>query len=84
MLFSDYGKGVLTNDLTQQLISIAKQHSVKILVDPKGSDYLKYKGAYLLTPNKKEAGEATGVNIFDDASLASAIKKLKEECELDV
>jgi D-beta-D-heptose 7-phosphate kinase / D-beta-D-heptose 1-phosphate adenosyltransferase len=84
VLFSDYGKGVLTNDLTQQLISIAKQHSVKILVDPKGSDYSKYKGAYLLTPNKKEAGEATGVNIFDDASLAIAIKKLKEECELDV
>jgi D-beta-D-heptose 7-phosphate kinase / D-beta-D-heptose 1-phosphate adenosyltransferase len=84
VLLSDYGKGVLTSGLTQQLISIAKQHSVKILVDPKGSDYLKYKGAYLLTPNKKEAGEATGVNIFDDASLASAIKKLKEECELDV
>jgi len=84
VLLSDYGKGVLTNDLTQQLISIAKQHSVKILVDPKGLDYAKYKGAYLLTPNKKEAVKATGVNIFDDASLACAIKKLKEECELDV
>jgi len=84
VLLSDYGKGVLTNDLTQQLINVAKQHSIKILVDPKGVNYSKYKGAYLLTPNKKEASEATGININDDASLACSIKKLKEECELDV
>ena len=84
VLLSDYGKGVLTNELTQQLIKTAKQHSVKILVDPKGLDYAKYKGAYLLTPNKKEASEATGINITDDASLACTIKQLKEECELDV
>ena len=84
VLLSDYGKGVLTSDLTQQLINVAKQHSIKILVDPKGVNYSKYKGAYLLTPNKKEASEATGININDDASLACSIKKLKEECELDV
>jgi len=84
VLLSDYGKGVLTNELTQQLIKTAKQHSIKILVDPKGLDYAKYKGAYLLTPNKKEASKATGINITDDESLACAIKLLKEECELDV
>ena len=84
LLLSDYGKGVLTDELTQQLIKIAKQHSVKILVDPKGLDYSKYKGAYLLTPNKKEASEATGINITDDVSLACAIKQLKEDYELDV
>ena len=84
LLLSDYGKGVLTDKLTQQLIKIAKQHSVKILVDPKGLDYSKYKGAYLLTPNKKEASEATGINITDDASLTFAIKQLKEEYELDL
>ena len=84
LLLSDYGKGVLTDELTQQLIKIAKQHSVKILVDPKGLDYSKYKGAYLLTPNKKEASEATGINITDDVSLACAIKRLKEENELNV
>ena len=84
VLLSDYGKGVLTYELTQQLINVAKQHSIKILVDPKGVNYAKYKGAYLLTPNKKEASEATGININDDASLACTIKQLKEECELDV
>ena len=84
VLLSDYGKGVLSTKLTQKLIDVANLHSIKILADPKGLNYLKYKGAYLLTPNKKEASEATGININDDTSLALAIKKLKEECELDV
>jgi D-beta-D-heptose 7-phosphate kinase / D-beta-D-heptose 1-phosphate adenosyltransferase len=84
VLLSDYGKGVLTDELTKQLIKVAKLHSIKILVDPKGLDYSKYKGAYLLTPNKKEASEATGININDDASLACTIKQLKKKYELDV
>ncbi|MBA5249525.1 MAG: D-glycero-beta-D-manno-heptose-7-phosphate kinase [Gammaproteobacteria bacterium] len=84
ILLSDYGKGVLTFKLTQSLISIARQHGKKILVDPKGLDYSKYKGAYLLTPNKKEASEALTMNINDDESLADAIKKLKTAYELQV
>ena len=84
VLLSDYGKGVLTKELTTSLIAIANKNNKKVLVDPKGLDYSKYKGAYLLTPNKKEASEATQVNIKDDASLTQAITKLKTECDLDV
>ena len=84
VLLSDYGKGVLTDDLTQSLISIANENSKKVLVDPKGLDYSKYTDAYLLTPNKKEASEATQVDIKDDASLIQAITQLKSECNLDV
>jgi D-beta-D-heptose 7-phosphate kinase / D-beta-D-heptose 1-phosphate adenosyltransferase len=84
VLLSDYGKGVLTFELTQSLISIANKNNKKVLIDPKGLDYSKYKGAYLLTPNKKEASEATKINIKDNASLISAIKKLKTECDLGV
>ncbi len=40
------------------------------------------KGATLLTPNKKEAYEATGIEIKDDESLKEALKKLKDECDL--
>ena len=54
------------------------------MIDPKGLDYSKYQGAYLLTPNKKEASEATQVNIKDDESLTQAITRLKTECDLDV
>ena len=84
ILLSDYGKGVLTNQLTQSLINIAKKQNKKVLIDPKGINYLKYKGAYLLTPNKKEASEATKINIVDDESLTNAILKLKSICDLDV
>jgi D-beta-D-heptose 7-phosphate kinase/D-beta-D-heptose 1-phosphate adenosyltransferase len=84
VLLSDYGKGVLTKELTASLIAIANENNKKVLVDPKGLDYSKYKGAYLLTPNKKEASEATQVNIKDDASLTQAIIQLKTECNLDV
>ena len=84
VLLSDYGKGVLTSDLTQSLIAIANDNNKKVLVDPKGLDYSKYKGAYLLTPNKKEASEATNINIKDDKSLTQAITQLKTKCDLDI
>jgi D-beta-D-heptose 7-phosphate kinase / D-beta-D-heptose 1-phosphate adenosyltransferase len=84
ILLSDYGKGVLTFDLTQSLISIARKNSKKLLVDPKGLDYSKYNGAYLLTPNKKEASEATNVPIKDNEGLIEAIQNLKDQCNLEV
>ncbi len=84
VLLSDYNKGVLTFELTQSLITIANENGKKVLVDPKGLDYSKYKGAYLLTPNKKEASEATQINIKDDESLTQAITQLKTEYDLNV
>ena len=54
-----------------------------MLVDPKGRDYSKYRGAHLLTPNKKEAIEATGIEITDSESLQAALLWLKNECDLD-
>jgi D-beta-D-heptose 7-phosphate kinase/D-beta-D-heptose 1-phosphate adenosyltransferase len=84
ILLSDYGKGVLTENLTQSLIAIANKNHKKVLVDPKGLDYSKYKNAYLLTPNKKEASEATRINISDEHSLTQAIKHLKTQCALSI
>ena len=84
VLLSDYGKGVLTAKLTRSLISTAKKYGKKVLVDPKGRDYSKYKGAYLLTPNIKEASEASNINIIDNISLTKAITKLKSKYDLEV
>lgn len=82
LLLSDYGKGVLTPSFTQSIIKLANQHSIKVLIDPKGTDYSKYEGAYLLTPNKKEASLATKVEIKDDKSLEKAGFILKNQCKL--
>ena len=84
LILSDYGKGVLTQELSQAVIGLARQNGVRVLVDPKGSDFSKYRGATLLTPNKKEAQLATGIDIVDDSSLQEALLQLKSECDLDI
>ncbi|MEK6658492.1 MAG: D-glycero-beta-D-manno-heptose-7-phosphate kinase, partial [Campylobacterota bacterium] len=84
VILSDYGKGVLSDELCQGIIKLCSKNSVKVLVDPKGSDYSKYKGAYLLTPNKKEAMMATKIEIKDKISLELALLKLKGVCELGI
>ena len=84
IILSDYGKGVLTTNLTKEIIKIANKNIIKVLVDPKGKDYSKYKGSYTLTPNKKEAMEATNIDIKDENSLIEALKSLKTQCDLEV
>ena len=84
ILLSDYGKGVLSHNLTQSIIKSAKKYNKKVLIDPKSLNYSKYSGAYLLTPNKKEASEATKIDINSESSLKRALKKLKSDYLLDV
>ncbi len=76
MLLSDYAKGVLTPSLVQAIISLRK---APVFIDPKGKDYTKYSGADLITPNKKEATEASGIEIVDDVTLRSAGEFLKSK-----
>ena len=84
VILSDYGKGVLTDELCQGIIKLSKHNKIKVLVDPKGSDFSKYRGAYLLTPNKKEATLATDINIKNEETLKEALLKLKIECDLTI
>ena len=84
VLLSDYGKGVLTSKVTKALIDSANSLGIKVLVDPKGDDYSKYSGAFLLTPNKKEASEITKIEIIDQKSLLDAAKKLKTDLDLKI
>ncbi len=83
ILISDYAKGLLTHSFTQALISLANSYNVRVIVDPKGRDYSKYKGATAITPNKKEASEATGVLIKDEDTLKEAGFTLKDDLKLD-
>lgn len=84
IILSDYGKGVLSDWFCRGIIDLANKSGIKVLVDPKGSDFTKYRGAYLLTPNKKEAVLATGIDIKDDESLKEALLKLKSQCNLGI
>ena len=71
IVLSDYNKGVLTPTVIATAISSAGT-GVPVLIDPKGTDYARYGGATLLTPNRKEAEAASGVPITDTESLGRA------------
>jgi D-beta-D-heptose 7-phosphate kinase/D-beta-D-heptose 1-phosphate adenosyltransferase len=70
VLVSDYAKGTLSLDIPSAIISISKEKGKQVLVDPKGKDFGRYRGASLLTPNLKELSEATGLSINGDESIA--------------
>jgi D-beta-D-heptose 7-phosphate kinase / D-beta-D-heptose 1-phosphate adenosyltransferase len=72
IVLSDYNKGVLTPAVIASAISAAAAVGIPVLVDPKGTDFTRYGGATLLTPNRKEAEAASGISITDAASLARA------------
>ena len=77
ILLSDYNKGLLSPTLTQRIIKLALHHHKKVIVDPKGLNYEKYKGAFLIKPNRKELAEAAKVekinNITDVENAAKSI-----------
>ena len=83
ILISDYGKGFLTRDLLGQLISLANKHGKPVLVDPKGKDYAKYAGATLLTPNKREAADACGIELHSTELLDVSRRQLLEGLDLE-
>lgn len=76
VILSDYAKGVLTPGLCASVIQAANNLHKRVLVDPKGHDFSKYKGAFLLTPNKKELSEATHMPVQDEADICKAADTL--------
>lgn len=66
IVLSDYGKGMITDQVAQAVIQKAAISGVPVLVDPKGSDWTKYKGAYGITPNLKELSDCVGQEISND------------------
>lgn len=78
VILSDYNKGVLTAALIQGVIEKARQYNVPVLVDPKKQDYSLYKGAAVITPNRKELAEVTGMKTSGDEEVTAAANKLMQ------
>ena len=83
ILVSDYGKGVITRSLLKPLIATARKHGKVIIADPKGLDFTKYAGVTIITPNKKEAGLAQGIEIIDESTLLEAGAGILESTGID-
>ncbi len=83
IILSDYAKGVLRSDFCASVIQAGSSNHKRVLVDPKGDDFRKYRGAFLLTPNKAELGRATQLPVRNEDEIRAAIACLfsQTECE---
>ncbi|MDD3287993.1 MAG: D-glycero-beta-D-manno-heptose-7-phosphate kinase, partial [Alphaproteobacteria bacterium] len=82
IVMSDYAKGVLTPLVVKEIISAAARAKKRVVIDPKGRDFSRYRGAYMLTPNRKELSEATGMHITNVADAEAAARKLIADNDL--
>lgn len=80
VLLSDYLKGLLTYELTQGILKIAKDNKIPAIIDVKDPKVEKYKDSYLLKPNKKELNELTGMPVDSDEDIIVASELLREKC----
>jgi D-beta-D-heptose 7-phosphate kinase/D-beta-D-heptose 1-phosphate adenosyltransferase len=76
VVLSDYAKGVLTPRVVRAVIDAARAANKPVVVDPKGQDYSLYRGATLITPNRKELAEATHRPIANESDLVAAAEDL--------
>ncbi|OUS14130.1 bifunctional heptose 7-phosphate kinase/heptose 1-phosphate adenyltransferase [Gammaproteobacteria bacterium 53_120_T64] len=76
LVLSDYGKGGLQDPV--ELIQAARQHGIPVLVDPKGSDFSRYRGATLMTPNMGEFEAVVGSCDSEGAIVAKGLALLED------
>lgn len=80
---SDYGKGALPDEVLNLIISLARAAGKPVVVDPKGADYSRYRGATIVTPNRAELAEAAGRKLENAAELEKAGREVMQRCGLE-
>lgn len=83
IIISDYDKGVVTRKFVANIVNSVKKKKIPLLVDPKSLDFTKYAGVYLLTPNRKEAELAVGMDIHGSDDLSKAGKMIMDQAKLN-
>jgi D-beta-D-heptose 7-phosphate kinase/D-beta-D-heptose 1-phosphate adenosyltransferase len=83
LVLSDYSKGVITHEVCQALIPAARQLGIPVLVDPKGLDYARYRGATTICPNLNELGRAVRLEPSNLEALFVAAEALVSDLDLE-
>ena len=83
VILSDYGKGVIFDTLAATLIERARADAKPVVVDPKGTDFGRYRGATVVTPNRHELAAATGMATISDDDVVAAARKVIDDCGVD-
>jgi D-beta-D-heptose 7-phosphate kinase/D-beta-D-heptose 1-phosphate adenosyltransferase len=77
---ADYAKGVLTDGVAFEIIETAHDAGARVVVEPKGGDHIRYRGADLVTPSRRELAQATGLPVATASEVAAAARALIERC----
>ena len=83
VVLSDYGKGVLSTTLIEAVIARARELGVPVVVDPKGDDFGRYRGASVVSPNRSELAAAARQAAGDDDEVVAAARALISDCGID-
>ena len=83
-VLSDYAKGVATPQVCAAVIEEARKANVPVIVDPKGSDFTKYRGAFLLTPNHSELETVIGRPLATESELFEAAESLRSDLDCNL
>ncbi|NKD55648.1 MULTISPECIES: D-glycero-beta-D-manno-heptose-7-phosphate kinase [unclassified Haematospirillum] len=82
VVLSDYGKGVLIETVIRPILEKAATLGIPVVVDPKGRDYTIYHGAAVVTPNRRELADATGMPTRTDNDIVAAARFLAGHCSI--
>ena len=85
IVVSDYGKGFVTDETMSAVLEVARELGVRVLVDPKRTDFSAYRGVSVIKPNLAELGRAAGRDMTSSTTddIAAAARELVTACELE-
>lgn len=83
IIFSDYGKGIITKNIISKTLPVINEKNIFSVVDPKPENFKLYKNASVMTPNKSEASRGINIKMKDEASIIKAGKKILKTLNLE-
>jgi D-beta-D-heptose 7-phosphate kinase/D-beta-D-heptose 1-phosphate adenosyltransferase len=83
VVLSDYGKGALTPDVCQQIVQAARSRGIPVLVDPKSSDFTRYKGATTICPNLAELAAVVHIGAQDTNVILDAAQGMLDGLNIE-
>ncbi|TAL67127.1 MAG: D-glycero-beta-D-manno-heptose-7-phosphate kinase [Bacteroidetes bacterium] len=83
IIFEDYNKGTISENLVTRIIEFAKKKNIPMFVDPKFDNFFTYKNVTVFKPNRKEAQQALGFTLKNDDDIKNAGKMIIERLKCD-
>jgi D-beta-D-heptose 7-phosphate kinase/D-beta-D-heptose 1-phosphate adenosyltransferase len=81
VVISDYAKGALTEGVALEIIKTAREAGAVVVVEPKGGDHIRYRGADVVMPSRRELAAATGMPVGTEPEIVAAARALIERCD---